>query len=73
MPKFIIQQTIPCYVSYFYEIEADNDDTAFHMLYDGDHDGAKAATIDNQIDWAGDSEETLVLCIPNHARPFPEG
>ncbi len=35
MPKFVIKDTIPCYVTYLYEVTAKDEDEAYDIFYDG--------------------------------------
>jgi len=51
MPKFIIRDTLPCYVTWTYEIEADSEDDAMDKFMDGDHDTPKEPEIGDNISW----------------------
>lgn len=38
MSKFIIRDRVPCWVTWTYEIEADDEKTAINRYLDGDYD-----------------------------------
>ncbi len=68
MPKYIIRDTTPCYVSWYYEVEALDEDAAYEQFCDGSYSGAQAIEIGDSIDWVDGQETTVVANMPATAR-----
>lgn len=50
MAKFILKQTQLCYVDWFYEIEADDEESAMDKFYDGEHDDSVGLYVGDSSD-----------------------
>ena len=51
MPKFLVKDTIACWVTWTHEIEAKDADEAKSRYRDGDHDAAIETIIGDCIDY----------------------
>lgn len=67
--KYIIRETMPCYVSWYYEIEADSKDDAYDIFCNGEHCCSSIYTeIGDGIGWAGDNATEVVDELPISAQ-----
>lgn len=58
MVRFRVKQTMPCWVTWTYEIEAPTEDEAREAFYQGDHSGPIGEPeIGDMVARAGDGEE----------------
>lgn len=60
MAKFIVRETLPCYVTWAYEIEAEDEEAAMVKFHDGDYPLPGAPHVGNAIDWI----EGDTICDP---------
>ena len=59
MPKYIIRDTTPYYVSWYYEIEADDEDSAYETFCDGPDAPATHVNIGESCDYGSQSTEVV--------------
>lgn len=57
MPKYIVSQSIPCWVTWSYEIEAETEEDARNQYLDGDLGKALGYKIGNNIEFIPDEIE----------------
>lgn len=63
MPKFIVKDRMACWVTWSYEVEADDEDAALDAFCQGDHGEAGEPEIGDSVDML-DNELTVVTVEP---------